>query len=110
MAIAKPSRLGLDHVADTALRLHDVVDLAAPGHQPPRRTLQGSPASSLGTRRTPFSEPAPDPREAQNEERFFASQVPPVAPYGPAEHPDRAILQQPKSQTIVQMQAILGLQ
>ena len=40
MAIVKPSRLGLDHVADAAPRLHEVVDVAPPGHQPPRRVFQ----------------------------------------------------------------------
>ena len=39
-------RLGLDHVADAAPRLHEMVDLAPPGHQPPRRMFQRSPASS----------------------------------------------------------------
>ena len=40
MAIVKPSRLGPDHVADAAPRLHEVVDVAPPGHQPPRRTFR----------------------------------------------------------------------
>ena len=51
-------RLRLDHVADAAPRLHEVVDLAPPGHQPPRRMSQRAPASSLSTRRTVFPEPA----------------------------------------------------
>ena len=59
MAIVKPPLLGPDRVADAAPRLHEMVDVAPPGHQPPRRTFQRSPASSLSTRRTAFSEPAP---------------------------------------------------
>ena len=59
MAIVKPPRLGLDRVADAAPRPHEMVDVAPPGHQPPRRMFQRSPASSLSTRRTVFSEPAP---------------------------------------------------
>ena len=58
MAIVKPSRLGLDRVADAALRLHEVVDLPPPGHQPPRQMSQRAPASSLSTQRTVFPEPA----------------------------------------------------
>ena len=34
MAIAKPSRLGLDHAADAAPRPREMVDPAPPGRQP----------------------------------------------------------------------------
>ena len=58
MAIVEPPVPGLDRVADAAPRLHEVVDVAPPGHQPPRRMSQRAPASSLSTRRTVFPEPA----------------------------------------------------
>ena len=83
MAIVKPSRLGPDHSRRRS-RAHEVVDVAPPGHRPPRRTFQRSPASSLSTRRTAFSKPAP-PVTARNQERFFASQVTargPIWPHG----------------------------
>jgi len=90
MAIVTLSRLGLDHVVDAALRVHEVVDVAPPGHRPPRRTFRarrpvpsvrggwrsGSPALRLWRR---------EPRSA-----FRLRGNRPWPHCGPTEHPDRA--------------------
>ena len=98
MAIVKPSRLGLDHVADAAPRLHEVVDVAPPGHQPPRRTFQRSPASSPQDAADGVLGARADLTAARTKERFSASQVtargPIVAPWNT---PTVPILQQPES-------------
>jgi hypothetical protein len=94
---AKLSRRGLDHVGDAAARLDDeVVDIAPPSYQAPRRNVPRSPASSLSTQRTTFWESGTDALAARNHERFFASGKPPVAPYGPMTDPDRLIHSQPE--------------
>ena len=83
-------RLRLDHVADAAPRLHEVVDLAPPGHQPPRRMSQRAPASSLSTRRTVFPEPAATRQRREPRSAFRLTGNRPWPHCGPMEHPDRA--------------------
>jgi hypothetical protein len=58
MAIVKPSRLGPDHTADAALRLHEVGDVAPAGRPTAEAKFQRSSASSLSPQRTVFPEPA----------------------------------------------------
>ena len=40
MVIVKSPLLAPDHVADAALRLHEMGDVTPPGHQPPKRTFR----------------------------------------------------------------------
>ena len=101
MAIVEPPLLGLDRVADPAPRPHEVVDVAPPGHQPPRRIFQRSPASSPQYAADGVPEPAAHLTAARTKERFSASQVtargPIVAPRNTSTVP---ILQQPRFQRI----------
>ena len=88
-AIVKPSRLGLDHVADAAPRLHEMVDLAPPGHQPPseRSALAGQFAQYAAGQRSRSPRP---PDCGANQGALFRHRQPPVAPLWPHETPDRA--------------------
>jgi hypothetical protein len=58
MAIVKPSASRPRSRSRRRSALHEMVDAAPAGHQPPRGMCQRSPASSLSTRRTAFSDSA----------------------------------------------------
>ena len=99
MAIVKPSASRPRSRSDAAPRLHETVDLAPPGHRPPRRMFQRSPASSLNTRRTAFSEPR-RPDGGANQGALFrltGNRRWPIWPHGT---PDRADPPAARSQKI----------
>ena len=96
MAIVKPSRLGLDRVADAALRLHEVVDLG-PAGAINRRGKCPSARRRARSGRSGRCSPSPQPRDSgANQGALFASQVtargPIVAPWNT---PTVPTLQQP---------------
>ena len=96
MAIVEPPLPGLDRVADAAPRPHEVVDVAPPGHQPPRRMFQRSPASSPQYAADGVPGARAHLTAARTKERFFASQVTAGGPIvAPRNTPTVPILQQP---------------
>ena len=90
MAIVKPPLPGLDHVADAAPRPHEVVDVAPPGHQPPRRIFQRSPASSPQYAADGVPVARAHLTATRTKERFRLTGNRPWPHCGPTEHLDRA--------------------
>jgi hypothetical protein len=96
MAIVKPSLPGLDQIADAAPRPHEAGDVAPPGHQPPRRTFQRSPASSPQYAADGVPVARAHLTAARTKERFSASQVTARGPIvAPRNTPTVPTLQQP---------------
>jgi hypothetical protein len=89
MAIV-PSRLGLDHLADAAVSLHEVVDLVPPGRNH-RGEFQRSPAGFLSTRPARSSQSPRRPDSGANPGALFITGNQLVAPYGAMKDPDRLI-------------------
>jgi len=79
MAIVKPSHLGLDHIANAAPRMHEVVDVAPAGPPTADTNVQHSPAGPLSTRQTAFSDSTPTSGGA----KLRALSRPPVKAGGP---------------------------
>jgi hypothetical protein len=109
MAIVKPPLLGRDRVADAAPRLHEVVDLGPAGPSTAETNVPSvrRPVRSVRGGRRPQSPRRPD-GGAKPGALFCATGNRRWSHMAPWSTQIAPILQQPKSQSIVQMQGIPG--